>query len=98
MILHVTFTDGSNPWVSLPADRQTIAKHWRKWENCPEAIPEFFNGVWCCRYSFCGQWRVFKALAHCSGEEYLKQAQTSKYYKHLGHALAALERLGGVTH
>lgn len=37
MILHVTFTDGSNPWVSLPTDRHTVAKFWRQWmKNHPD--------------------------------------------------------------
>lgn len=88
MILHVTFSDGSNPWVSLPGDRYQIAKHWRRWMKYhpdtaqPVAI---CNGYECRRSSWCNGYFITSD----DGEIY------RQYYKYLGHALAALERLGG---
>jgi hypothetical protein len=31
MILHVDFSDGSNPWVCFSDNRREIAEHWREW-------------------------------------------------------------------
>ncbi len=31
MILHVNFSDGSNPWVCFSDDRKEIADHWKDW-------------------------------------------------------------------
>lgn len=89
MILHVTFSDGSNPWVSLTADRHTIAKQWRRWEKTHPntAKAEIFHGDHRCRKSYYGsEWIVINNRGN---------ALAKHYYKHLGHALAALERLGG---
>lgn len=92
MILHVTFSDGSNPWVSLPAERQTIAKQWRRWTkhhpnnaNCAA----WANG-WVCYYDkYTGMYRIIKIRRMTLEKDIPK-------YKHLGHALAALERIGGM--
>ena len=88
MILHVTFIDGSNPWVSLPTDRHTIAKHWRRWiKNHPDtARPCAMCNGWQCRPVAGGGYAVAR---------YFDGAHTTRYYEYLGHALAALERLGG---
>ena len=88
MILHVTFSDGSNPWVSLPTDRHTIAKQWRKWMKYhPDtAQPEAWHNGWICEPGQGGWYKVYKA-----GNKW----HTLNWYEHLGHALAALERLGG---
>lgn len=90
MILHVTFSDGSNPWVSLPTDRHTITKHWRRWmKNHPgTAQPIAWCGSYCC----------MPALDHKSYNVIFQtknEWKGIKRYKHLGHALAALDRLGG---
>ena len=92
MILHVTFSDGSNPWVSLPGDRHTIAKQWRQWmKNHPDtARPE----------AIYNNYRVVY-IAHDGDNQFFlipQRAYTGqdiKCYKYLGHALTALERLGG---
>lgn len=89
MILHVTFSDGSNHWVSLPADRHTIAKLWRRWTKYhPEAAqPVAMCGPFRCEKS---RWNGGYFLTSQNGQRIPKQ-----YYKTLGHALRALECLGG---
>lgn len=89
MILHVTFTDGSNPWVSLPTDHKTIAKLWRRWmKNHPgTAQPVAICGPYRCQKS---RWHAGYYLSSRNGQPIPRQ-----YYNYLGHALAALERLGG---
>ena len=91
MILYVSFSDGSNSWVSLPADRHAIAKHWRRWikyhpdtarpiaygENSWYCYPDFIRGGYVVHHN------------NASGPNQYK------HYKYLGHALAALERMGG---
>lgn len=88
MILHVTFSDGSNPWVSLPADRYTIAKQWRNWEkrHPDTAQPCACLNGWLCEYAKNRSciWVYNEKLS----------AKHWKRYKRLGSALAALERLG----
>lgn len=89
MILHVTFSDGSNPWVAFSDDRRELAEHWRDWMKYhpEEAQPKAYNGNYICECAedHAGFW-VYK-----TGES----GDTVKRYKHLGRALAALDRLGG---
>lgn len=89
MILHVTFSDGSNPWVCMDQERDIIAKHWRRWMKYHNstAQPKAYHGGYICEIAGdrAGYW-VYK-----QGEFW----DTVKRYRHLGHALAALERLGG---
>ncbi|MGN0628454.1 MAG: hypothetical protein ACI4IW_02370 [Oscillospiraceae bacterium] len=91
MILHITFSDGSNPWICSSDDRHEIAEHWREWEkNHPwEARPVAYCGSIVCERADdnAGYW------IYTRGQFW----DTVKRYKHLGHALAALERLGGET-
>lgn len=84
MILHITFTDGSNPWVSLPADRHTLQKRWREWEGDPAARPCFICGAYKCLPVAGGGWAVGR---------YFDGAHTTHHYERLGNALKALERL-----
>ena len=93
MVLHVTFSDGSNPWLSLPTDRHTIAKQWRKWMKYhPDtAQPDAICGAYHCRPEN-GGFVIYRRYYSEKFPEY------GKHYKHLGHALAALERLGGEKH
>ncbi len=87
MILHTTFKDGSNPWTSLPADRHTVAKHWRRWMKLHPytAMCSAFCNGWCCLPDIGGGYIVGRTFSKTE----------TRRYKHLGHALAALERLGG---
>ncbi len=89
MILHVTFSDGSNPWVLLNQDRHTIAKQWRRWmKYYPDtAQPVAICGLFQCQKS---KWNAGYYLTSQNGQPIPRQ-----YYGTLGHALAALERLGG---
>lgn len=92
MILHVTFIDGSNPWVSLPANRWTIAKQWRKWTK---AHPLYT----CTPCASCGAYRVtvhggadslypvYYVISTGAGRDRRELGR----YKHLGHALRWLE-------
>lgn len=91
MILHITFSDGSNPWVAFSDDRREIADHWRDWMKYhpTEAQPKAYNGAYIC-----------ERTADLAGYTVYRQGQyldTAKRYKHLGNALGALERLGGET-
>ena len=88
MILHVNFSDGSNPWVCFSDDRREIAEHWRDWIKYH---PEEARPV-----AYCGGGKCLFDPAR--GEYVVIHIGTDpKQYKHLGHALAALERLGGET-
>lgn len=88
MILHVTFSDGSNPWVSLPGDRHTIAKQWRRW------VKYHPNTARPC--AMCNGWKCLPVGGggYAVGR-YFDGAHKTYYYDRLGNALAALERLGG---
>ena len=89
MILHVNFSDGSNPWVCFSNDRRELAQHWRDWVKYhpEEARPvAYCGGGKCLRDSVRGEYVVI-----------CPDISDPKHYKHLGHALAALERLGGAT-
>lgn len=89
MILHITFSDGSNPWVCFSDNRKEIAEHWKEWikYHPTEAIPKAYHGNYICEKAEdnAGYW-VYR-----QGEFW----ETVKRYKHLGNALAALERNGG---
>ena len=89
MILHVEFSDGSNPWVCFSYDRHEIAKHWRDWSKYhpSSSQPKAYQGDYICEMSKdrAGYW-VYK-----QGEYW----DTIKPYIHLGNALAALEKKGG---
>lgn len=91
MILHVTFSDGSNPWVFYSDDRHQIAKHWRRWVKChpKTAKPEVYHRGRCCRPMYCD----YKIIRYCV--EHTENREKPRFYNHLGHALAALDRLGG---
>lgn len=95
MILHITFSDGSNPWVSFPSDRHTIAKHWRRWKKFH---PDTAQPV-----AIVGK-PIRSAMCYQIPEQpgyYVRipkeNETTLRHYKHLGHALAALDRLGGAN-
>ncbi len=93
MILTITFSDGSNPWVSLPTDRHTITKLWRRWMKYhpdtaqPVVIQHRRGWVQRC-YTIPGQPGYYVRIPKDNGT-------FLGHYKTLGHALAALERLGG---
>lgn len=89
MILHITFTDGSNPWVCFTDNRKELAEHWKEWAKYHpfEAVPKAYNGDYICEKAEdnAGYW-VYK-----QGEFW----DTVKRYKYLGNALASLEKKGG---
>ncbi len=89
MILHVTFSDGSNPWVFYSDDRRDIVKQWKRWMKYhPDtARPYVLSSKYYCRKSV---WHTGYYIT--SDDDSLTGRQ---YYKTLGHALAALDRLGG---
>lgn len=89
MILHVTFSDGSNPWVCFSDDHKEITKHWKEWEkHLPfVAIPKAYSGNYICE----------KAMDR-AGYLVYKQGgyhDSVKQYKYLGYALSSLEKKGG---
>ena len=90
MILHVTFSDGSNPWVSLPTDRHTIAKYWRRWMKYHPATAR--------PVASCGNWECYPNDNPGGVGYFVRNRQhphMGDHYKRLGDALAALERWGG---
>ena len=92
MILHVTFSDGSNPWVSYPANAKQAAQQWRRWiKNNPDtAAPTVFNGDYMLQQAEDGSPSYWVWERH----NFFK---TQRKYKTLGHALRALDRLGGAA-
>ena len=88
MILHVTFTDGSNPWVCFSDDRQELAEHWRDWMkyHASTAQPKAYNGNYICELAT----DRARFVVYKQGEYF----DTAKTYKRLGNALAYLERRG----
>ena len=77
MILHITFTDGSNPWVSLPNSREMIMKLWQKWSKVPTAKPMFKVGNLKCMKDCIGNWYVspyFDGMYSCKEFKYLASA------------------------
>lgn len=91
MILHVTFSDGSNPWVFY-GDRQQVAKHWRRWMKYHPETAQPVASV--------GKCTCFPALYNLGYYVRITGRDEShlRFYNHLGHALRALERLGGEQH
>lgn len=85
MILHITFRDGSNPYTHY-SHRETLLRDWKRWEKNPDAIPEFMV----CSCSA----RVLRNISG-NGETrwYLDNEKRLTYYKRLGMALRALDRL-----
>lgn len=101
MQLHITFSDGSNPWLSLKYDRQSIYKQWKKWMKYhPDtAQPVAFNGEYAVYpYLIPGKNKFdgydLRKRNYNDFDDYICY-DFVKHYKHLGHALLALERLGG---
>lgn len=77
MILHIMFTDGSNPWVSLPVNRKMAMNLWRKWSKVSTARPEFQFGKLICRCDNIGNWYVaqwFDGMHECKEFKYLANA------------------------
>lgn len=87
MFLHVFFTDGSNSWVSLPTDRNTIAKHWRRWKRShPDtACIVAHNGRYACYQAKNGNFVVTNDK---------KYPTDIRVYKRMYNALVSLEKLG----
>lgn len=92
MVLHVSFADNSNPWVSLPANRQTIAKHWRRWVKSHPLYT-------CTPSAWVGHYRVtvhggsgsLYPVTYVVSVGYGSDRRELGRYKHLGHALRWLE-------
>lgn len=89
MILHVDFSDGSNPWVCFSDNRRELANHWRDWMKYhpDEAQPKAYCDSYVCQRSADNAGYIVFKLGEYN--------DSAKKYKHLGHALAALERFGG---
>lgn len=92
MILHVTFSDGANPWVSLPTDYKTIKKLWKSWDKNQSS-----------KTQITARHRDWKVIPGVHRGFYLFKTNingypisTPKYYDHLGHALRALDKIGGI--
>lgn len=86
MILHISFSDGSNPWVCFSDDRHEIADHWKEWMHYhgDTAEPKAYNGDYICEFT-----------EDRAGYLVYKRGEAAKHYKRLGFALAYLEKKGG---
>ena len=91
MILHVNFSDGSNPWVCFSDDIPEIADHWRDWVKYhpSTAIIKAYSGDYICELA---EDRA-GYLVYKQGEHF----DTVKRYKYLGNALKSLANQGGVS-
>lgn len=91
MILHVNFSDGSNPWVCFSDDRSEICEHWKEWMKYhpTTAEPKAYCGNFICERSNDRSGFVVYKM----GEYHA----TAKFYKYLGNALKAAEQRGGDT-
>ena len=85
MILHVTFIDGSNSYVSLPTDRRTVAKLWRRFVKANPATACPMATSW-------GTWEVVPDVVLGGYRLDNWEWGIHKHYERLGNALAALER------
>ena len=97
MILHVTFSDGSNPWVFY-GDRQQVAKHWKRWTKYHPgtAQPVAFTGDYAVYpHKVPGKYKYKLEIRNYNDFDGNMHYNFLKHYKTLGHALRALERLGG---
>lgn len=98
MVLHVTFSDGSNPWVFYSDNRVDIAKQWRRWMKYH---PDTAQPVaWVGEYAiypvrFPGKYKYELRVRNYNDFDGFMHYNFVKHYKTLGHALAALDRLGG---
>lgn len=91
MILHVNFSDGSNPWVCFSDNIPELADHWRDWVKYhpTTATIKAYSGDYICKPVNDGSgYLVYKH------NDYF---DTVKQYKYLGNALKSLSRLGGET-
>ncbi len=86
MILHITFRDGSNPYCHY-SHRETLLRDWKRWEKNPDAIPEFL-------VCSCSAQVVRNIDSTGATWWYLRTERQTIYYKRLGMALRALDRLG----
>ena len=89
MILHVNFSDGSNPWVCFSDDIPELADHWRDWVKYHPTTANIkaYNGDYIC-----------KPANDRSGYLVYKHNDffdTVKQYKYLGNALKSLSQKGG---
>lgn len=84
MILHIKFTDGSNPYV-VYGDKTKCKKAWSKWAAIKTARPLFICDSLQCAPVSGGGWAVAR---------YFDGAHKTLFYNRLGNALNKLE--GGV--
>ena len=87
MIMHIKFSDTSNPYVAY-GDSCELCAAWKKWRDNPTASPVFWG--WAAGY---------RVMRNDPGDGsrpwwYLETPNKMIYYRRLGMALRALDRLG----
>lgn len=89
MILHITFHSKANPYCHY-SNRETLQRDWERWARNPDAIPEFLV---CSSRA-----QVLRNIAP-NGETWwiLRNGTNISYYKRLGNALRALDRIGDIA-
>ena len=56
MVLKLEFTDGHEPWISFPMNREEALKLWNSLSKMPTIRPEFRFGKLKCRCDCLGNW------------------------------------------
>ena len=82
MTLHITFVDGSNPYVSY-GNAKEVKKKWLEFANISTARPLFLCGELKCMMVGGGGWAVGK---------YFDGAYRTLFYERLGNALNYMEK------
>lgn len=86
MILHITFRDGSNPYVSYGGPEK-IRAAWKQWEKNPDAIPEIHADYF----------RITRQIHGDRWTVYHSRTGRYRYYTRLGNALRHAARVNAET-
>lgn len=83
MVLKLEFTDGHEPWISFPMNREEALNLWNKLSKMPTVRPEFRFGKLKCRCNCLGNWYV---------AQWFDGMHKSKEFKYLANALKYMEK------
>lgn len=83
MVLKLEFTDGHEPWISFPMNREEALNLWNKLSKMPTVRPEFRFGKLKCRCDCLGNWYV---------AQWFDGMHKSKEFRYLANALKYMEK------
>jgi hypothetical protein len=87
MVLKLEFTDGHEPWISFPMNREEALKLWNSLSKMPTVRPEFRFGKLKCRCDCLGNWYV---------AQWFDGMHKSKTFRYLANALKYMEKRNGL--